>query len=334
MNAKVLWHNTKESWRYTRNNQNAPNMSRRNFFKWVVMPAVLFGCLICANIWLDNADIESARWGLSAQTQSTAAIFGLVLAIGAIRWQSVSQRQSDMRKEINALLVKLGDARCGAPQNRVTDQAYDQYKQWVMNRLNAGEKISLEIAGTLGRLWVIRMFATGLETREVTSLNYPLKHYQIIELRKIHLWASESAIGMNEDYYEDPAMFAIKMYHTLVDITAHFQSVTSSENPSQSIPQNSSSRLDQKYIMFDSVKETFISKDIWPTALWIAQSRQIFTVIYVACAILAVAVISGLVILAGLGGDELPSKFLVLVPFGISAYGLWITMLLVFGGLR
>lgn len=306
----------------------------------LVGPVTLALSFFCYSFikWLPGIDLDSAKWGLSTQTQATAAFLGLLIAAVVFRLHSVTDKETQLREIINEYITRIS---CGSDTSESKlssmDSVYAEYHSLVTGKKLADEKKQKEETKTavisLGRLWVIKKLSLNYNS----SVFPPriLKKSETKPLYQVDKLTGESAINMWEHYFTRPSDFILEMYEALTAVC--FAAISEGTNKSHSIEDTKDTiTFAQKYSELESLRiEIFKAPWKFEAERFKRTRKDILPRFYASFIILFFAVILGMISLIGVNNPESIKDFLepytlrwlVGPPIGLSILGLWVSLL-------
>lgn len=282
-------------------------------------------------LWLPFVVIENAKWALSAQTQATAALLGLLIAAMALRWRTVTNQEQQLRSVIHSYLKVIGTSGTG-PQNIIPTikVIYDNYLVWINS---AKPKIAKLAYINLGRLWVIMRLSYVYRVR--IKYGRYLKRGQTKRLSKVSKLSRESAISMWENYYRHPANFILDMYETL-DHVSMILTGLGMKSKQEKGERNNENTLLSKYDTLREITSSMLSDDSKLIAEETKRIRSISQPFIFTSVVLTSAIVIGLLALTGINNTNLllnlnsdVIRWVVGIPIGLSVYGVFLCLIFV-----
>jgi len=182
--------------------------------------------IIATGFWLTKLsliDQDSAKWVLSAQSQATAAILGLMIAAGIFRWRTFTDREEQLQSALSNYLKRMNELTISGSTLqvpiRVFDVMYDDYVKFINQHVNSKGVpiISSEALKILGRLWSLRLLSNYYGSLNII----PARRLTRGALKRLLKSSRQYAIEMWEFYYTNPASFYVYMEETLI----HFRAI-------------------------------------------------------------------------------------------------------------
>lgn len=320
--------------RINRSKVQPPNKKAQVMLYIALLLALILGYWI--EVWLPRVNEESAKWVLSAQAQSTAAIFGLLIAAGMFRLRMLSGQEQELRSKIHSYLLSLVWSKTEKePILGVAQEAYERFLSWAVETKSKGKEKDKSTFTVLGRLWVITRLSYVYISSGDIALPRHLSRGEISHLSKVSKISRISAINMWENYFRRPADFVLELFDTL-RIAYFTLSTSEAQYVKAKAKKEKSAIIGMKYLALNSVRQSIVTDNSKLIAEQVVRIRSGLTSFYFACAVLAIALITGLIILSGIVSPESTSQlgqyliqWLVGVPIGLSVFGIWLTLLYV-----
>jgi hypothetical protein len=238
------------------------------------MQTVFFIVAIWLPLWFPALNLESARWAVSAQSQATAAILGLLIAAWIFRWNMLQSQEGQIREKVLKDLHTISLHTQGGMLD--LEIVYRGLKKKIGDK--NPEKLGLSY---LGRLWVV----VKLSQRLAVMLPIPryLKQSDITEFVASKV-SKNAALAMWEDFHNNISAFQVQLFETLH--YTHERLVKSrSYKP-----------------IVDEIGEGMMRHSTLITSGVIMRTRsQLNPVFYLVSSVLALAVVVGLCALTGMG---------------------------------
>lgn len=283
-----------------------------------------------AILWLPQVDVESVQWSLSAQAQSTAAIFGLLIAAMAFRWRRATDAEQQLQNKIYSYLRYTRETVTGQQHIIHTFKiAYDDYLAWInSNKPNITDSAYLN----LGRLWALIQLSSMYRIR--IKFGRRLTIGQTKELSKINKISENGAVDMWESYYRDSAEFALLLHETLDSVLTVLNDLEVISYQEREKPTDFVKGFYSKYALLGELTSSMLQDDSLSIADEVKKRRQVLSSFYFVSAILVFAIITGLLALTGVNSDNVfinanqnIIKWAVGVPVGLSAFGISLCLL-------
>jgi hypothetical protein len=266
-------------------------------------------------LWFPALNLESARWAVSAQSQATAAILGLLIAAWIFRWNTLQSQEGQIRekvlKDLHAISLHNQDGMLDL------EIVYQGLKEEIGHK--NPEKLGLSY---LGKLWVVVKLSQYL-TVMVPIPRY-LKQSDITKLVASKV-SKDAALAMWEDFHDNISAFQVQLFETL-----HYTHERLVNSPSY------------KPIV-DEIGEGMMRHSTLITSGAIMRTRsQLNPIFYFVSSVLALAVVVGLCALTGMGEMKILTGLLgenalawmVGSSIGLSVFGIYLTQLLIFITIR
>lgn len=297
--------------------------------------------------WLPQADVESARWALSAQAPTSGTILGLLIAAMVFRWSIIVNREQGLWNKINLYLKELAvpvpPVRVNELNRFVVDAVYDEYLCLISGEKGRVEKRAREALRTLGRFWVIRRLSLGYSFAADMTLSRNLTEGIVRELAEVSKVSKESGVSMWESYFVSPARFVLEMYDALRYVSRMLG--IHREHGDLDIQDIQEGDMGwspvKEYVALEKVLGMMRSDDTWLIASDVRKWRAVRVLFYLSSVLLFTATIVALAILTGLGGFEglfveNPTMFMWVVgfPIGSTIFGAYAGILFVFAMLQ
>jgi hypothetical protein len=214
--AKALIQRVKEYVRGKLNQSIERPRSTVQMVFFVMVQVVFIVAVLFVVWWLPNANVESARWALSAQAPASGSILGLVIAAMIFRWGVITNQEREIQGKTGAYFVELANANAGPRGERfAVDVAYDEYLSLMNRERERGGKKVKEALRVLGRFWVIRKLSIGYTWAVDTTISRELRRGQLEELSRVSKVSKESAVNMWHSYFRNPGRFVLDMFEAL-----------------------------------------------------------------------------------------------------------------------
>ncbi|HEX76610.1 MAG TPA: hypothetical protein G4O12_08560 [Dehalococcoidia bacterium] len=266
-------------------------------------------------LWFPALNLESSRWAVSAQTQATAAILGLLIAAWIFRLNMLQSQEGQIREEVLKHLHSI--SLCKQGRTLDLEIVYRGLRKRIGDK--NPEKLGLIY---LGRLWAI--IKLSIYFAVMLPLPRYLKQSDIAELSASKV-SKNAALDMWEDFHANISAFQVHLFETL-----HY------------VHEKLAKSRSYKPIV-DEIGERMMAHGTLVKSGAIMRMRsQLTPIFYVASSVLALAVIVGLCTLTGMGEMEVLTKLfgekalslMVGGSIGLSVFGIYFCQLLIFVTIR
>lgn len=306
----------------------------------IVVGASLFGIYgYCLEYWTVHFRIDSAKWVLSAQSQASAAILGLLITAGVFRWRFVTERRDQLSKQVNLYLKNIAEARAtvipGSP--RLIDILYDEFLESIDTSIKANETVTEERYIELGWWWAVRRLLLFYTSPNI-EVERNLYRRDTDEILKISPIAKKAAISMWEDYWANPEKLILKLFKVLGSAEQVISRIYDRSSRFDKEEQKRLLDLSAQMTHFRGLRNSIFDNNDKLIAEQTNRAKTKFApLFYISCSLLAVAIVSGLIMLASINGvpiqDETKMtemlRFVVGIPIGLTVAGIYTALLTV-----
>jgi len=279
----------------------------------IFIPATIIAIIVTIWFlsWLPHTDVESARWALSTQAQSSAAILGLLIVAVVFRWRTMANQEEDLRKSIYIYLKELGRDPASL------EKAYDvELSNTEMDKLK-GEKREKIGFQRLGRIYVLKKLSLIYGQHEIKTIERYLRRDEVEALSSVNNQPKHAAIDMMDSFFRYPAKFMVKMFDTL--------SVHSNEHKSISL-----------------VVEKMLSDNTVLVGQHIEFTKpRLLSILYLTCTILIIAIVISITALSTISSTAIAEtlgphwlRLVVGLAIGLSIFGIYFCLMTIYVALR
>ena len=266
-------------------------------------------------LWFPALNVDSSRWAVSAQTQATAAILGLLIAAWIFRLNMLQSQEGQIREEVLKDLHTISLYR----QCRVLD--LEIVYRGLKKRIGGKNPEKLDLI-YLGRLWVI--IKLSLFFAVMLPLPRYLKQSDIVELSTSKV-SMNAALNMWEDFHVNISAFQVQLFETL-----HY------------VREKLAKSRSYRPVVDEVGKSMMMSGTLVKSGVIRRMRSQLTPIFYVVSSVLALAIIVGLCALTGMGEMEVLTKLfgekalslMVGSSIGLSVFGIYLCQLLIFITIR
>jgi hypothetical protein len=266
-------------------------------------------------LWFPALNVDSSRWAVSAQTQATAAILGLLIAAWIFRLNTLQSQEGQIREEVLKDLHTISLYR----QGRVLD--LEIIYRGLKKRIGSKNPEKLDLI-YLGRLWVI--IKLSLFFAVMLPLPRYLKQSDIVELSTSKV-SMNAALNMWEDFHVNISAFQVQLFETM-----HY------------VREKLAKSRSYRPVVDEVGKSMMMSGTLVKSGVIRRMRSQLTPLFYVVSSVLALAVIVGLCALTGMGEmgvltNLFGGKALSLMvgsSIGLSVFGIYLCQLLIFITIR